>query len=75
MIEIIVTYDIVVLNFAEAVLGEAGVGVLLLDQHMGFADGLHGGVVPRLMVAREDERQARRLLREAGLGRELVEAE
>ena len=71
MIEIIRTYDIVVLSFASAVLEEAGVGCLILDRHMGFADGLQGGIVPRLMVADDDAAQARRLLAEAGLRDEL----
>ena len=71
MIEIIRTWDIVVLSFAEAVLSEAGVESLVLDRHMGVADGLQGGIVPRLMVLADDERQARRLLVEAGLGHEL----
>lgn len=71
MIEIIRTYDIVVLSFAEATLESAGVGSLILDRHMGLADGLQGGVVPRLMVMDEDEAQARRILAEAGLEAEL----
>lgn len=71
MIEIIRTYDIVVLSFAQSVLESAGVESLVLDRHMGFADGLQGGVVPRLMVAADDETQARRVLVDAGLGDEL----
>lgn len=71
MIELIRTHDLVVLSFAQAVLEEAGVGCLVLDRHMGVADGLQGGIVPRLMVMDDDARQARRLLSEAGLGREL----
>lgn len=71
MIEIIRTFDIVVLSFAETVLSEAGVDCLVLDRHMGVADGLQGGIVPRLMVLDADARQARRLLIEAGLGAEL----
>lgn len=71
MIELIRTYDVVVLSFAETVLETAGIGALILDRHMGFADGLQGGVVPRLMVAEDDENQARRVLAEAGLAHEL----
>ncbi len=71
MIEIIRTHDIVVLSFAESTLEAGGVGCLILDRHMGFADGLQGGIVPRLMVERDSEAQARRLLSEAGLGHEL----
>lgn len=71
MIEIIRTHDIVVLSFAEATLAAADIGCLILDRHMGFADGLQGGIVPRLMVESEDEAQARRILSEAGLGHEL----
>lgn len=71
MIELIRTFDIVVLSFAEAVLEEAGIGSLILDRHMGVADGSQGGVTPRLMVLEGDARQARRLLVEAGLAAEL----
>lgn len=71
MIELIRTYDIVVLSFAETVLETAGIGGLILDRHMGLADGLQGGIVPRLMVAAPDEARARRVLAEAGLAHEL----
>lgn len=71
MEELIRTHCIVVMSFAEAVLEEAGIACLILDRHMGVADGAQGGVVPRLLVDVANARQARRLLTEAGLQAEL----
>ena len=58
--------DMVRLSFLTALLHDAGIGTVLLDGHASAVDGSIGAIPRRLMVAAEDEAQARRVLREAG---------
>lgn len=59
--------DPVRLSFITAVLSDAGIGAVLLDLHTSMTEGSIGAIQRRLAVATEDETQARRVLREAGL--------
>ena len=60
--------DQIRLNFLAALLADAGIGSVLLDQHISVTEGSIGAFPRRLAVAPEDEAQARRVLREAGEG-------
>ena len=59
--------DPVELSFAQSVLADAGIGAVLLDQHMSVLEGSIGAIPRRLCVADGDLDAARVLLREAGL--------
>ena len=60
--------DAVRLNFLQALLGDAGIRVLLLDVHTSAMEGSIGAIPRRLVVADEDAARARRVLAEAGEG-------
>ena len=65
MRELLRTGDLVRLSFLQALLAEAGIDSLVLDANTGSL--LPYGIVPRLMVADNDElEEARRVLLEAG---------
>lgn len=54
------------LGFLQALLRDAGIESVLLDQHISAIEGSIGAFPRRLAVRGEDEAQARRILREAG---------
>ena len=60
--------DPVRLSFLIALLADAGVTAIMLDVHASVMDGSIGAIPRRLVVADDDEAQARRVLREAGEG-------
>ncbi|GAC1345822.1 MAG: DUF2007 domain-containing protein [Acetobacteraceae bacterium] len=59
--------DLVRLSFLTALLRDAGIEAILLDSHVSAVEGSIGAIPRRLAVLPEDENQARRVLREAGL--------
>ena len=71
MICILKTVNPVTLNYAEAVLKEAGIEYFILDQNVSIIDGSIGAIPRRLMVIDEDMADARRALCDAELGNEL----
>ena len=58
--------DPVRLSFLVALLADAGIEAILLDQHTSIMDGSIGAIPRRLAVAEADAAQARRVLAEAG---------
>lgn len=58
--------DPVRLSFLTALLADAGIGSVLLDQHMSVVEGSIGAIPRRLVVAEADYSRARRVLTEAG---------
>lgn len=60
--------DPVRLSFLSALLADAGIASLLLDQHASVMEGSAGAIQRRLMVADDDAPHARRVLAEAGEG-------
>lgn len=58
--------DPVRLSFLCALLGDGGVTAWVLDGHTSAMEGSIGAIPRRLVVAEEDEIQARRILAEAG---------
>lgn len=69
--EIVRTNDQVLVSAVEALLDGAGIPHLVLDQNMSVLEGSLGILPRRILVADDYSRPARRLLEEAGLGREL----
>lgn len=65
MEELLRTNDLVLISFAEALLSDAGIGHVVLDQHMSMVEGSLG-VLPRRMLVEEGRAdEARQLLRDA----------
>ena len=63
---VMMSNDLVRLSFLAALLRDAGIESVLLDQHVSAMEGGIGAIPRRLAVLPEDERQARRVLSEAG---------
>lgn len=63
---VLATNDPVRLSFLAALLRDAGIECVLLDGHVSSVEGSIGAFPRRLAVLAEDERQARRILAEAG---------
>ena len=68
MIELLRSNDVVLHSYVRALLKAEHIQVIDLDQHASVMDGSVAMVQRRVMVDDEDERRARRLLEEAGLG-------
>jgi len=71
MREIVRTNNAVLISAIEALLSGAGIAHVVLDQHMSVLEGSIGILARRVLVADDQALAARRLLSEAGLGREL----
>ncbi len=71
MQELIRTNDAVTLSFAETLLREAGILCFIADQGMSILEGSLGLLPRRLMVEGDRADEARRILRDAGLEKEL----
>lgn len=71
MIEITRSNDPVALSFAESLMKDAGIFAMIADQGMSVLEGSLGILQRRLMVDGERADEARRILRDAGLGAEL----
>ena len=65
------TNDAVVISFVEALLSEAGIEHLVLDQYMSVLEGSLGVLPRRILVRRDRAAEARRILADAGVGGEL----
>ena len=63
--------DPVALSFAESLMKDAGIFVMIADQGMSVLEGSLGILQRRLMVDSERADEARRILTDAGLGAEL----
>ena len=69
--ELVRTNNAVVISAIEALLGEAGIPYLVLDQNMSVLEGSLGILPRRVMVASDYADAARTLLSNAGFGAEL----
>jgi len=63
---VLTTNDPVLLNFASALLAEAGIGCVVFDANASLMDGSIGAIPCRLMVADDEHPRASRVLREGG---------
>lgn len=68
MKELLRTNDLVRLSWLEALLSDAGIASLVLDQHTSLVEGSIGAIQRRLMVSDRDLARARILIAEAGDG-------
>jgi hypothetical protein len=71
VIELLRSNDPVLISFAEALLKEAGIEHAVVDQNMSIMEGSIGILPRRVLVVRHQHENARRILKEAGLEREL----
>jgi hypothetical protein len=62
MRDVLKTNDTVLLNFAEALLADAGIQAVVFDTHMSIMDGSLGVLPRRLMVPEEDYARAKTVL-------------
>jgi hypothetical protein len=69
--EIVRTNDMVLISAVVALLDGAGIRHMVLDQNMSVLEGSLGMLPRRILVAEGSERNARQLLQDAGLGKEL----
>ena len=65
MKELLRSNDAVYLSFAQLVLREAGIAVLVFDTHMSIMEGSLGVLPRRLMVADDDLSRAKEVLANA----------
>ena len=71
LVNLMRTNDAVVLGLAESLLKDAGIHHFVADRDMSVMEGSLGLLPRRLMVDGERKEEARTLLTEAGLGKEL----
>ncbi|MBO0734910.1 MAG: DUF2007 domain-containing protein [Methylocapsa sp.] len=71
MIELLRTNDLVLLSRVEMILAEAGVRVIIADQHMSALEGSLPFLPRRVLVMPQAALRARRALEDAGLADEL----
>lgn len=69
--ELVRTNDLVMISLIESLFKEEGIEFLLLDQHMSVLEGSIGILQRRIMVTDDKEHVARRLLKDAGLEKQL----
>lgn len=60
--------DVVLVNFVEVLLRDAGCHVVIADQNMSIMEGSIGAFPKRVLVPEDDFTQAKRVLRDAELG-------
>jgi hypothetical protein len=68
MKELLRTNDVVRLSWVQALLADAGIHSLVLDQHTSLVEGSIGAIPRRLMVDEPDHGRARTLIAEADPG-------
>ena len=68
MKELLRTNDLVRLSWVEALLSDAGIECLVLDQHTSLVEGSIGAIQRRLMVNDYDLRRAQSVISEADSG-------
>ena len=71
MQELMRSNDAVTLSFVEVLMRDAGIGVMIADQSMSILEGSIGAIPRRILVESDRIDQARRIMRDAGLGHEL----
>lgn len=73
MDELLRTNDLVLISFVDALLSEANIHHLVVDQNMSVLEGSLGVLPRRVLVDRDRMDAARRVVTEAGIGAELSE--
>jgi hypothetical protein len=70
MEQLLSTNDAVLISYAETLLRDAGIDFLVTDQNMSVMEGSLGVLPRRLLVPPASAKQARQLLKDAGIGAE-----
>ncbi len=70
MEELLRTNDLVLISFVEALMRDAGIDALVLDQNMSVIEGSLGVLPRRMLVPSDRVDEARKILDMAGLGQE-----
>lgn len=70
MIELIRTNDAVLISYVESLLRDADIGCFVADQNMSIMEGSLGVLPRRILVDADDEKEARRILKDAGIADE-----
>lgn len=70
--ELLRTNDVVLISFVEALLRDAGIDHLVVDQNMSVIEGSLGVLPRRVLVVSASADAARRLLEDAGIGAEIT---
>ena len=71
MQELLKTNDLVLISYVEALLRDAGIDILVLDQNMSVIEGSLGVLPRRILVPEDRLAAARNILHSAGIGAEL----
>jgi Putative prokaryotic signal transducing protein len=71
MEELLRTNDLVLISFVEALMRDAGIHALVLDQNMSVIEGSLGVLPRRVLVPDDRVEEARRIIQGAGIGEEL----
>lgn len=75
MRELIVTNDLVLISYVEALLADQGIEAIVFDRNMSLMEGSIGAFPRRLVVDGDVWNKASRILRDAGLGEWVVNHE
>jgi Putative prokaryotic signal transducing protein len=67
MIELVRSNDPILISFVTSILAEAGIEHRVADSHMSVIDGSIGAITNRIMVAEDQQAEARDLLADAGV--------
>ena len=73
MVEILRTNDLVLITVIELILKAERIAYFIADQNMAAAEGSLGFLPRRILVDLQEKARARRLIAEAGLGKELLD--
>jgi hypothetical protein len=75
MKELLRTNDAVIISFVQSLLKDAGIECLVADENMSVLDGSIGILPRRMLVLEDDLDEARRILADADIAREISEDE
>jgi hypothetical protein len=73
LVEILRTNDLVLISVIESILKGERIAYFVADQNMAAAEGSLGFLPRRVLVDAKQQGRARRLIAEAGLGKELLD--
>jgi hypothetical protein len=68
MRELIVTNDLVLISYVEALLADQGIEAVVFDRNISLMEGSIGAFPRRVVVAEDAWSRASRILNDAGLG-------
>lgn len=73
MKELLRTNDAVIISFVRSLLKDAGIDCLVADENMSVLDGSIGILPRRMLVLEDDLDEAKRILADADIAREISE--